>query len=72
MDKYEQVVALWYSYEIVTATDLDKYLDSFSVLFAFHFGRIENEKITYHDTREIFKNGKVSNYTGNPRALFEQ
>jgi Fic family protein len=72
LDTYEQAVALWQSYEIGTAADLDKYLDSFSVLFAFHSGRIENEEITYHDTREIFKNGKVSNYTGSPRALFEQ
>ena len=72
MDKYEQVLALWQSYKIVLASDLDKYLDSFSVLFAFHSGRIENDEITYHDTREIFKNSKVSNYTGSPRALFEQ
>jgi len=51
---------------------LDKYLDSFRILFAFHSGRIENEEITYHDTREIFENGKISNYTGSPHALFEQ
>ena len=25
-----------------------------------------------NDTREIFENGQVLNYTGNPRALFEQ
>ena len=72
MDKYEQVSTLWQSYKIVSAADLDKYLDSFRILFAFHSGRIENEEITYHDTREIFEDGKVSNYTGNPRALFEQ
>ncbi|MEW6622895.1 MAG: Fic family protein [Bacillota bacterium] len=72
MDKYEQVLALWRSYKITSAADLDKYLDSFRILFAFHSGRIENEEITYHDTREIFENGKVSNYTGSPRALFEQ
>lgn len=72
MEKYEQIVALWQSYNIASAAALDKYLDSFSVLFAYHSGRIENDEITYHDTREIFKNGKVSNYSGSPRALFEQ
>lgn len=72
MNKYEQAVALWQSYKIASTADLDKYLDSFRILFAFHSGRIENEEITYHDTREIFENGKVSNYTGSPRALFEQ
>lgn len=72
MDKYEQGIALWQSYKIESTGDLDKYLDSFRILFAFHSGRIENEEITYHDTREIFENNKVSNYTGSPRALLEQ
>lgn len=33
---------------------------------------IENAEITYHDTREIFENDKVTGYIGSPRALFEQ
>lgn len=72
MELYSQVVELWQSYKIESAEDLDKYLDSFRILFAFHSGKIENEEITYQDTREIFENGKVVNYTGSPRALFEQ
>lgn len=35
-------------------------------------GKIENEEITYHDTREIFENGKVVSFTGSPRTLLEQ
>jgi Fic family protein len=72
LNKYEQIVALWQSYKIASAADLDKYLDNFRILFAFHSGHIENAEVTYHDTREIFENGKVTNYTGSPRALFEQ
>lgn len=72
MEWYTHVIELWRSYNIITAADLDKYLDSFRILFAYHSGRIENEEIIYHDTREIFENGKVSGFTGNPRALFEQ
>lgn len=72
MDRYNQVVELWQSYKIDSAADLDKYLDSFRILFAFHSGKIENEEITYHDTREIFENGRVVGYTGSPSALFEQ
>jgi len=72
MEQYEQVVALWKSYNTNTTDDLDKYLDSFRILFAYHSGKIENEEITYHDTREIFENGKVEGFTGDPRALFEQ
>ena len=55
-----------------TVSDLEQRLDNFRVLFAYHSGKIENEEITLHDTREIFENGKVLNYTGSPRAIFEQ
>lgn len=72
LEQYSRAVALWQSYKTVSAADLDKYLDSFRILFAFHSGKIENEEITYHDTRGIFENGRVVSYTGSPRALFEQ
>lgn len=69
MDEYNKAISLWQSYHIIVSTDLDKYLDSFRVLFAYNSGKIENDEITYHDTREIFKNGKVSGFNGSPRAL---
>lgn len=31
-----------------------------------------NANITYHDTREIFENGKIINYTGDLRAIYEK
>lgn len=61
MERYNRAVLLWQSYKITVAADLDQYLDSFRVLFAFHSGKIENDDITYHDTREIFENGMVVN-----------
>ncbi len=72
MEQYEQALRLWQSYHIETAADLDARLDSFRVRFAYNSGKIENEAVTYQDTREIFENGKVTGYTGDPRALFEQ
>lgn len=72
MDLYNKAVELWRSYEITSVQDLDKHLDSFRILFAFHSGKIENEEITYQDTREIFENGRVLGFTGNPRSLLEQ
>lgn len=72
MAQYERIVELWQSWNIQTASDIDKYLDNFRILFAYHSGKIENDSVTYHDTREIFENGKVVSYTGSPRALFEQ
>ncbi|MDR3269936.1 MAG: Fic family protein [Peptococcaceae bacterium] len=72
MEQYQQAIAWWQTQTISTGADLDRVLDSFRVLFAYHSGRIENEEITYHDTRDIFENGRVSSFSGNPRALFEQ
>ena len=72
MEQYERAVALWQSWQVRSAADIDLRLDSFRVLFAYNSGRIENPEVTYHDTREIFENGRVVGYTGSPRAIFEQ
>lgn len=42
-----------------------------SIAFAYHSGKIENDKITYQDTREIFEHDGVVSYTGDLRTLFE-
>jgi len=72
LNKYDTTVQLWRQYNIKSVSDLDFRLDNFRILFAYNSGKIENKEITYHDTREIFENGRVSNFTGNPRTLFEQ
>lgn len=72
MSNYEKAVKLWQSHTFDKPSDLDNVLEHFSVLFAYHSGKIENDKITYHDTREIFHGGKVTGYTGETKALFEQ
>ena len=69
---YGQAVKQWQSYNISKEPDIDKYLHSFRILFAYNSGKIENIEIDYHDTREVFENGKVSSFTGNVRTLFEQ
>lgn len=72
MGKYEDAVRLWQSYGIASESDLDTYLSNFRIIFAYNSGKIENADISYHDTREIFENGKVTGYTGETRAIFEQ
>ena len=72
MAQYNDIVKLWQGFAIQTASDLDMRLDNFRILFAYHSGKIENDEITYHDTREIFENGKVLNFTGSPRSILEQ
>ncbi len=72
MERFQAIRKLWKGYQVDSTDALDKYLSHYRVLFAYHSGKIENDEITYHDTREIFENGKVTGFTGNPRALFEQ
>lgn len=69
---YEEIVGKWQEQPINSTADVDLKLHNFRILFAYHSGKIENPRIDYHDTREIFENGKVSNYTGDIRTLFEQ
>ncbi|MEG2677123.1 MAG: Fic family protein [Oscillospiraceae bacterium] len=72
MTPYEQTRAYWNHQNIDSVETIDRVLYNFRILFAYNSGKIENEEINYHDTREIFENGKVLNYTGMPRTLFEQ
>lgn len=71
MGRYEDAVELWRTYDVKTEADIDRHLDNFRILFAYNSGKIENENITFSDTREIFENGRILNYSGSPRTLFE-
>lgn len=71
MSNYRVIVEKWQKKEIKTSADLDTVLQNFRILFAYHSGKIENSEITYHNTREIFENGKVINFTGELRTLYE-
>ena len=71
MTDYEKAIALWQQKNITTDAELAEALNGHSIAFAYHSGKIENEKITYHDTREIFEHDGVTSYTGDLRTLFE-
>lgn len=71
MTDYERAVALWHRKEIKTDAELAEALNGHSIDFAYHSGKIENDNITYHDTREIFEHDGVTSYTGDLRTLFE-
>ena len=71
MTQYEKAVALWQQKNITNDAELAEALNGHSIAFAYHSGKIENEKITYHDTREIFEHDGVTSYTGDLRTLFE-
>jgi len=68
---YLEIVKKWQSTSMETVADVEQRLQNFRILFAYHSNKIENPDTNYHNTREIFENGKVINYTGDLRTLFE-
>ena len=71
MTRYEAALKLWKRKNISNDAELAEALNGHSIAFAYHSGKIENDKITYNDTREIFDRDGVTSYTGDLRTLFE-
>ena len=68
---YQDVVAEWADRDIVDRDRLAVALADYRVRFAYHSGTIENPSITYRDTRDVFEDGRVAGFSGDPRTLFE-
>lgn len=68
---YEEIVSTWRQKHIRTAADIACEMNGNGPAFIYHSAKIENDSITYHDTREIFDHGGVTGYTGDVRSLFE-
>lgn len=71
MNKYEKAIEGWREKTLRTEADYAGALAEFEVLFSYHSGRLDNERITFSDTREIFLSGTVSDYTG-PVSVVEE
>ena len=71
MDRYEEVLAFWRGKQVKTDAELAEVLNGQGISYAYHSGKLENERITYNDTREIFEHDGVTAYTGDLRTLFE-
>ena len=71
MDLYEKALTLWQRKPIKTDAELAEALNGYSISFAYHSGNLENDRVTYNDTREIFDHDGVTSYTGDLRTLFE-
>ena len=68
---YQDIVGEWTAKDIASRSQLEAALADYRIRFAYHSGHIENPSITYHDTRDVFENGRVIGFTGDPRTLFE-
>lgn len=66
---YGETVAWWRALDEAAKR---LYLEnSFPLVFSYNSGKIENDEITFHDTKEIFEHGRVIGFTGDPRTIFE-
>ena len=68
---YEQLVHDWRQQGIHERSQLAAALTDYRVYFAYNSGKIENANVSYHDTREVFENGRAVSFTGDVRTLFE-
>lgn len=68
---YNEIVEKWQNNVVSNKEELMAKMQNFRIIFAYNSNRIENSETTYHDTREIFENGKVVNFTGDIRTIFE-
>lgn len=57
--------------DYVKRIDIEKELLDFKILFTYHSNKIENNETDYYDVKDIFENGKVIGFNGDPRTLFE-
>lgn len=71
VDLYVEAVEYWQNRNVVTGADLAEAFNGKAIAFIYNSGKIENDRITYNDTREIFEHDGVSSYTGDVRSLFE-
>lgn len=71
MTDYDKTVEWWKKRNIKTDAELAEAMNGHGILLAYHSGKIENDNITYNDTREIFDHDGVTSYTGDLRTLFE-
>lgn len=71
MANYVDVITKWKKHNICSISKLEEVLNNFRVVFAYNSGVIENPEIDYHNTRDIFEDGKVTNFSGNLKTLYE-
>lgn len=70
MNLYETILTNWHN-NVKNERDLIRYMDNFQLIYSYNSGKIENPRITFDDTREIFENGKVISFTGDLKTLYE-
>lgn len=64
MTELDNIIQDWRNKTIETSYDLEVKLSNYRILFAYNSNAIEGSTVSLHQTREIFENGKLINFTG--------
>ena len=70
MTNYHKALDFW-KQNVAENSRLSVISDEKAILFAYHSCKIENDNITYYDTRDIFEHDSLSNYTGSIKTVIE-
>ena len=65
-ESYNNIVKEWRE-----TKSLHDNLDNFYIKFTYNSGKIENDKVTYNDTRELFETGEVKKFSGDVITILE-
>lgn len=68
---YESILEFWKKQNIKDANELAAVLNSYSINFAYHSSKIENDEIKINYVREVFDKDGVTLYTGSTKTLSE-
>ena len=68
---YRDVLEFWRRKKISNSADLEFTINGKIIALAYHSTKIENDLVTYNDTRSIFEHDSVSNFTGDLRTIYE-
>lgn len=71
MSGYEKLLSWWQSQQLRNASDLKRLLRDFVPLFVYHSSLLEGWDVNLVTVKEYFQTGTVSQFTGDPKILFQ-
>lgn len=69
--EYSKICAWWKQQRRCHTKEWTARLCSYSIHFAYHSGKIENDRITYRDTQAVFQGGQEADFVGDSRTITE-
>lgn len=69
--EYLKICDWWKNQKIHNGNERSAILNSYGIHFAYHSGKIENDRIIYRDTQAVFQDGREADFVGDSRTITE-